>query len=121
MVLAFLVLLLCYFGLGQGLLLYQFVHYDNVGAPFFIELHAGDQLMWALHLVLLTWVMATALMLSMAAFDKVKISTLVQQWLPKPYYGGRYDYCIWHCGIAIDVFCNGRYGNIAQYHSSVRF
>ncbi|MFA6036843.1 MAG: hypothetical protein WC748_01820 [Legionellales bacterium] len=71
---AFLLLIFFYFGFAHGLLLYQAASYDVQGQPVFSQFFNDEQLLWALKLSVMAWVIASGLALAMAALDKEKIS-----------------------------------------------
>jgi len=87
-ILAFFIMLFCYLGLGQGLWLYQSPSYDEQGQAFFIEVALNTELIWALKLALITWVIASAIALAMAVRHSSKISELLTPWTTRyPQYG----------------------------------
>lgn len=78
---AFLLMVACYFALGQGLLLYQTVAYDTQGQPVLTQFTNADQLFWAVKLGLGTWVMASSLMMAMGVMHLEKISEFFKPWV----------------------------------------
>jgi len=70
----FLIILLCYFAFGHGLLLYQSASYNAAMQPGLIQIANNAQLLWALKLTVITWVMGSSLMMAMTAFGKSRIS-----------------------------------------------
>lgn len=70
----FLLMVACYFGLGQGLLMYQLVTYDAANQAILTQFANGAQLLWAVKLGLITWMIASGLALAMGVMDKHKIS-----------------------------------------------
>lgn len=74
MLLAFLLIAWCFFGWGQSLLLYQAVTYDATHQAIIVAVSPMTQLLWALKLGLVMWVIAAGLALGMGALHKNKIS-----------------------------------------------
>ncbi|HLF66029.1 MAG TPA: hypothetical protein VI522_00275, partial [Gammaproteobacteria bacterium] len=85
---AFFLIVLCYLGFGQGLWLYQSPTYDETGQAFFIEVALYLELIWAIKLALITWIIAAALALAMAAYHTSKISEFMGAFTKhNPQYG----------------------------------
>jgi hypothetical protein len=70
----FLIILLGYFAFGHGLLLYQSASYNAALQPGLIQFANNAQLLWALKLTVMTWVMGSSLMIAMTALNKKRIS-----------------------------------------------
>ena len=70
----FLLIIAGYFSFGQGLLLYQSASFDKAGAPVLIQFANMAQLIWAVKLALITWIIASSLALAMGATHKDKMS-----------------------------------------------
>lgn len=89
---AFLLMIFCYFGFGQGLLLYQALGYDAANQPVITQFLPVAQLLWAIKLGLMTWVIASGLALTMAALNKDRISQFFSPIVNKyPHYALVFD------------------------------
>lgn len=83
----FLMLLLCYFAFGHGLLLYQSASYDAQMQPMWVQFANDAQLLWALKLTVSTWIIAASLMVAMIALDKNRISEFSLKKISSSRYG----------------------------------
>lgn len=84
MLLFFILIVFCYFGFGQGLLLYQVASYNEVKAPVLTQFPNDVQLLWAVKLAAVTWMIACGLALLMAMMDKHKISQFFTPLVTQP-------------------------------------